>query len=240
MNNIFNNYDSENDERLDKKFSYNYQVIKNVYPKVSKLPEDEVREIIRKYYDATGTHEDSMQAVMNYIHEKEPEWKRQGLLSKTTDDSSEPYLEFNGRNLRWMENGEEKYSWPAMSGSPEYQDRMYQARRNEGPLPEGEWNVEQNRLQHYDDLGNTQKWLASKGRGKWPTGTSSWGNHRAWIEPSENTYTYGRSGLAIHGGDSFGSNGCIDLSTGMDDFNDKYSNYGRNMKLKVRYDKDNW
>ena len=41
---------------------------------VSKLPEDEVREIIRKYYDATGTHEDSMQAVMNYIHEKEPEW----------------------------------------------------------------------------------------------------------------------------------------------------------------------
>ena len=109
MNNIFNNsYDSENDERLDKKFSYNYQVIKNVYPQVSELPEDEVREIIRKYYDATGTHEDSMQAVMNYIREKEPEWKRQGLLSKTTDDSSEPYLEFNGRNLRWMENGEEK------------------------------------------------------------------------------------------------------------------------------------
>ncbi len=33
MNNIFNNsYDSENDERLDKKFKYNYQVIKNVYP----------------------------------------------------------------------------------------------------------------------------------------------------------------------------------------------------------------
>ena len=42
---------------------------------VSKLPEDEVREIIRKYYDTTGTHEDSMQAVMNYIREKEPEWK---------------------------------------------------------------------------------------------------------------------------------------------------------------------
>ena len=32
MNNIFNSYDSENDERLDKKFSYNYQVIKNAYP----------------------------------------------------------------------------------------------------------------------------------------------------------------------------------------------------------------
>ena len=88
MNNLFNNYDSENDERLDKKFSYNYQVIKNAYPKVSELPEDEVREIIRKYYDATGTHEESMQAVMNYIREKEPEWKRLYFKSETLDNGS--------------------------------------------------------------------------------------------------------------------------------------------------------
>ena len=33
MNSLFqNNYESENDKRLDKKFSYNYQVIKNMYP----------------------------------------------------------------------------------------------------------------------------------------------------------------------------------------------------------------
>ena len=88
MNNLFNNYDSENDERLDKKFSYNYQVIKNMYPQVSELPEDEVREIIRKYYDATGTHEDSMQAVMNYIHEKEPEWKRLYFKDETLENGS--------------------------------------------------------------------------------------------------------------------------------------------------------
>ena len=95
MNNIFNNsYDSENDERLDKKFSYNYQVIKNVYPQVSELPEDEVREIIRKYYDATGTHEESMQAVMNYIHEKEPEWKR--LYFNKEDEQTH---KFNGMEM---------------------------------------------------------------------------------------------------------------------------------------------
>ena len=93
MNNIFNNYASENDERLDKKFSYNYQVIKNVYPKVSELPEDEVREIIRKYYDATGTHEDSMQAVMNYIHEKEPEWKMKYFYNNADNVSGNA---FNG------------------------------------------------------------------------------------------------------------------------------------------------
>ena len=51
MNSLFqNNYESENDKRLDKKFSYNYQVIKRMYPKASELPEEEVREIIRKYY----------------------------------------------------------------------------------------------------------------------------------------------------------------------------------------------
>ena len=51
MNSLFqNNYESENDEKLNKKFSYNYQVIKNMYPKVSELPEEEVRGIIRKYY----------------------------------------------------------------------------------------------------------------------------------------------------------------------------------------------
>ena len=95
MNNIFNNDASENDERLDKKFSYNYQVIKNAYPQVSKLPEDEVREIIRKYYDATGTHEESMQAVMNYIHEKEPEWKRLYFKDEeqSQQDLSDPFGE---------------------------------------------------------------------------------------------------------------------------------------------------
>ena len=40
MRSIFsNNYESDNDERLDKKFSYNYQVIKRMYPKASELPE---------------------------------------------------------------------------------------------------------------------------------------------------------------------------------------------------------
>ena len=88
MNNLFKTYDSENDERLDKKFSYNYQVIKNAYPKVSKLPEDEVREIIRKYYDATGTHEESMQAVMDYIRQKEPEWRKLYFKSEALDNGS--------------------------------------------------------------------------------------------------------------------------------------------------------
>ena len=75
MNNLFqNNYESENDKRLDKKFSYNYQVIKKMYPKASELPEDEVRGIIRKYYQAPQGQEE--QAIKNYINQKEPEWQQ--------------------------------------------------------------------------------------------------------------------------------------------------------------------
>ena len=55
---------------------------------VSELPEDEVREIIRKYYDAPGTHEESMQAVMNYIHEKEPEWRKLYFKNEALDNNS--------------------------------------------------------------------------------------------------------------------------------------------------------
>ena len=74
MNNLFqNNYESENDQRLDKKFSYNYQVIKNMYPKASELPEEEVRKIIQKYYQAPQGQEE--QVIKNYISQKEPEWQ---------------------------------------------------------------------------------------------------------------------------------------------------------------------
>ena len=75
MNSIFqNNYESDNDERLDKKFSYNYQVIKRMYPKASELPEEEVRRIIREYYQAPKGQEE--QAIKNYIRQKEPEWQQ--------------------------------------------------------------------------------------------------------------------------------------------------------------------
>ena len=73
MRSIFsNNYESDNDEKLDRKFSYNYQVIKRMYPKASELPEEEVRGIIRKYYQAPKGQEE--QVIKDYIRQKEPEW----------------------------------------------------------------------------------------------------------------------------------------------------------------------
>ena len=86
-------YESDNDERLDKKFSYNYQVIKRMYPKASELPEEEVRGIIQKYYQAPKGQEE--QAIKNYISQKEPEWQ-----TKYFDEDDE-----NKENTRGIVDG---------------------------------------------------------------------------------------------------------------------------------------
>ena len=86
-------YESDNDERLDKKFSYNYQVIKRMYPKASELPEEEVREIIRKYYQAPKGQEE--QVIKDYIRQKEPEWQ-----TKYFDEDDE-----NKENTRGIVDG---------------------------------------------------------------------------------------------------------------------------------------
>ena len=45
-----------------------------MYPKASELPEEEVRGIIRKYYQAPKGQEE--QAIKDYIRQKEPEWQQ--------------------------------------------------------------------------------------------------------------------------------------------------------------------
>ena len=95
MRSIFggDTYESDNDERQDKKFSYNYQVIKRMYPKASELPEEEVREIIRKYYQAPKGQEE--QVIKDYISQREPEWQ-----TKYFDEDDE-----NKENTRGIVDG---------------------------------------------------------------------------------------------------------------------------------------
>lgn len=225
-----NAFESENDENLNRKFDYNYQAIKNFYPQVSKLPEDEVAGIVQTMYEKDdNSFDDTKKRTMTYIKGKEPFWKK--YLDRLPVSS----LEFDGSNLKWVQDGNVTYSWPAMSGKKDYQSRKYQNYADHGPIPEGEWNVNQDRRQHYDDLGYWGKKFSKFGLSAWPGGKDSWGNHRVWLEPRPETDTQGRTNLAIHGGNEFGSAGCIDLENGMDDFNDKYSRYGRDMVLRVKY-----
>ena len=150
------------------------------------------------------------------------------------------YLLFDGFKLTWYRNDQPLKSWKAMSGNKKYQDKKYTDFKNLGPLPEGVWNVNQDRYQNYDEQEfwkkpfNYTKYIGFN-KGQWSGGKPAWGNHRVWIEPDKETNSQGRTDLSIHGGWTLGSAGCIDLADGMDEFAEMYRKYGKNMKLKVKY-----
>jgi hypothetical protein len=64
---------------------------------------------------------------------------------------------------------------------------------------------------------------------------SAWGHHRVWLHPKDGTTTFGRGGFSIHGGDDPGSAGCIDLTTNMPYFVQKFLAFGKTLDLEVKY-----
>lgn len=83
--------------------------------------------------------------------------------------------------------------------------------------------------------------MASRfGRSSWPGGTPSWGDYR-WklqFENAEKAISAGRNNFYLHGGDLWGSRGCIDCGASINNF--KRSFMGRNLGndkiyLKVEY-----
>lgn len=144
-------------------------------------------------------------------------------------------LVFDGKTLEWFRGGESIASWPAMSGKPDHQGKDHQSTKNKGPLPEGKWEVRQS---EYQKMGDRSAWEAIKGElggSAWPGGESSWGRHRIWLHPKAGTKTFERSGFSIHGGDDPGSAGCIDLTTHMPYFVQKFLSYGHDVELEVKY-----
>ncbi len=173
----------------------------------------------------------------------------EGTLDGSETDSAFPHLEFDGKFFKWMEDGKIVNAWPAMSGRADYQRKAYQWRPNEGPLPEGTYDVRQGDFQSFDDMSMKDKLISYAGTpatavgfpvGRWPGARASWGNHRVWLQPDAQTNTYGRNNFSIHGGYEPGSSGCIDLVDKMDDFASQYRDYGKDMKLRVKYPNYMW
>jgi len=180
----------------------------------------------------------------------EEERARQEALEELEREEEEESLEFDGENLTWYADNQPVWQKKAMSGRNGYQCRKFQNIKNNGPIPEGDWMVKQDNLQNYDDLSLSDKSLNLIGgitgkffnypMGKWPGGKVAWGNNRVWLTPDENTNTYGRNNFSIHGGSTYGSSGCIDLTDDMDEFASRMRKYGRNIPLKVKYRKKCW
>ncbi|MGF6255305.1 tlde1 domain-containing protein [Ensifer sp. LBL] len=143
-------------------------------------------------------------------------------------------LHFDGKRLNATENGRYAGGWDGVAGMPGMQEPKYQRRTNEGPIPEGVYDVDQ--LQ-YAPQDFWERLASRMGGGKWRGLEETWGNSRAFLENKSLTdpATAHRDGFTIHGGDSPGSNGCIDLTSGMDSFADFYRNTGQSAQLNVSY-----
>ena len=159
-------------------------------------------------------------------------------------------LEFDGEELTWFENNQPVWKKMAMSGDRGFQCQEFQNMKDKGPIPEGNWMVKQKDLQNYDDLSSSEKALSTVGGitgkifkyplGKWPGGKVAWGKNRVWLTPDQQTNTYGRNNFSIHGGNFYGSSGCIDLTGNMDEFAQRLRRYHKDIPLRVKYRKKCW
>lgn len=121
-----------------------------------------------------------------------------------------------------------------MSGRPGLQEPRHQTEADNGPIPEGAYDVDQ--LQ-YPPSGSWERMKGRVGRGTWPGLEDAWGNSRAFLKARSiaDPRAAHRSGFSIHGGNDPGSAGCIDLTDGMDSFADFHRNTGQSAELNVSY-----
>lgn len=147
------------------------------------------------------------------------------------------YLQFNGKEVSWHEDGQKKKSWPAMSGKKGYQCRTDTEITDHGPIPEGKWILRKGSGQHYRSEDLT--WRDKLHFNSWKNKPAAWGNSRIKLEPAEDTDTKGRTDMYAHGGKELGSAGCIDLADGMEDFYKDFSRYD-DLIMNVKYDEECW
>ena len=150
-------------------------------------------------------------------------------------------LEFDGQNLVWLQNGQPVKYYPAQSGHNDYQSAKYTNVSNEGPIPEGDYQLNQGTGQDYEESLwykiNRNMWPRPI-RKNWTVTPAGWGHQRIPIQPLPSTNTLGRHSMYVHGGDNgFGSAGCIDLERGMPNFYDDWLKYNGTLPLKVKYKK---
>ena len=143
-----------------------------------------------------------------------------------TQGISDPncYIEFNGQDVdlykygqkdgNRLQNGQLQNNLSGQSGGDDYQSRIHQNVPDKGPIPEGTYYANQNQRQNitaFDAVWGGITKVFNLPYGRWKGSLPAWGLHRVWLQPDENTNTYGRSGFTIHGGLTKGSAGCIDI-----------------------------
>jgi hypothetical protein len=136
------------------------------------------------------------------------------LVVQCTKPRSAYWLLFDGHYLKMHLQQRVTQAWHARSGSSgskgvfDYTPAR-QAVKGGGPIPQGEYWIQPAELA--SKPGSLEFW-----RGDWSE--PGWGTHRITVHPRPTTTTHGRGGFFIHGGETWGSAGCIDLTYGMASF----------------------
>ncbi len=156
-------------------------------------------------------------------------------------DRSKYHLRFDGRYLKLYHGEDVIEEWPAVSGKENFGSAKNQDKVDYGPIPEGTYDIKMSRYQSID-LESALKGIAAivdEKLGRWPGSLYSWGSERVWADPTKETessgLTFGRKDMAIHGGWSRGSAGCIDLTGSMSKFSRTFWDLGLDLKLYVDY-----
>ncbi len=133
--------------------------------------------------------------------EKDPDYVRDRVREGTMFG----YLEASGGILTLFDkDGKVRGTYPYTSGVPGVSDETI---RNQGPIPKGVYYLDPNKIVKYDPE-KLNLWDLRR-EPSWPLG--SWGHYRVKLHPATETITHGRDGFYLHGGDTPGSLGCIDV-----------------------------
>ena len=166
-------------------------------------------------------------------------------VENDNSESSDCHMTFDGQHLKLYNKGQQIDDLDAMSGHSDYQQAQYQNIENKGPIPEGTYWVNQDQRQELTLKELAQKASETLGindnyKRNWSGNPVSWGIRRVWLDPDDDTDTYGRSGFSIHGGLMKGSAGCIDIPWQTHRLKNYLNNCQFSTPLYVRYPRRRW
>ena len=131
-------------------------------------------------------------------------------------------LFFDGQFVYLKDQSETIRQWKSHSGHLGTTSKD-QFLKNKGPIPEGRYLAKFTSVQKRD---SSELWENRP--------VKSWGNIATYLEPL-GEISHDRDGFFFHGGDTFGSNGCIDLCQDNDIFHATLLLYQRDLELTVSY-----
>ncbi|SDL49069.1 hypothetical protein SAMN05660337_3082 [Maridesulfovibrio ferrireducens] len=127
--------------------------------------------------------------------------KKKGREDSEKDDSylvKELRAYHGNKTLEIYSDDGPRETYKYTSGRPGETDQTI---KNKGPIPSGEYEADPKEISEVEGLSYLKRRIIG----------GDWGHGRVPLHPSNETDTHGRDGFYIHGGDTKGSAGCIDI-----------------------------